>query len=183
MAKTINLNERLPVGTYVYVGRRQLRHESEPNLKQEEMIETVPEAYPHTFIDFSGAKLADVLEHAGGKQGCVVDTQKVVRDKSTLAEVQAWRAAFTGETLEKVLDSVELDEATYTSLASLGESYVVIKFATAGSKLDVPKQPKDMLREIKENATIIYEAMLANLDESEQLEKVEAIYTQLVSMK
>lgn len=189
---SINLNERLPANTYIYVGRRTLRHEDEQDVNQEEREEYYPEQYPHTFINFGGATLKAVLEHAGGKQGCVVDTQKVVRAKHTLNEVNAWRDGFTAELAVKVLNDCEnvtegdafkiVGVDPETDEPYLDEPFVVIDFKTAGSKLSVPVQPKDLLEKMKTEATAVYEAMLANLSEEEQLERVEDVYHQLEAL-
>ena len=200
MAKQmIDLNSRFPSGTYVYVGRRTFRHESEPEYKQEERLEKAPEQYPHTFVDFSGSKVLTVLEHAGGKQGVVVDTQKVVRPKDThtLAQIDRWRKAYTSnlelarEVVENCtnLPKVEAEKILVKSVDeegnevySVGEPYVVIDFRSAGAKLDIPLQPIDKLNLIKERATLVYENMLAHLPEEEQLVQAVVLYDQLITL-
>lgn len=177
--ENVNLKTRIASGTLVYVGRRQLRHATEPNEKQEWMFENCPEAYPHTFVDFSGAKLLDVFEHAGGKQGCVVDTQKVVRDKSTINEVNAWRDTFDiAQWADRIDGCVNIDETALDEIAS-GVPFVVIRFTESGAKLDVPMQPEDLLDHVKDVAPEIFAALFAGLSHDEQLVKVVEIQDQL----
>lgn len=177
------LNARVPSNTLVYVGRRKLRHDAEPNMNFEDTVAYDERIVPHTFINMGGVQVLDALEHAGGAQGCVVDTQKVVREKSTEAEVNAWRDSF--DTLEQRVfvgeHAANASEAVLDELAS-GAPFVIINYHTAGSALEVPMQPVDMLNAVRERASLVYDAMLADLDEEQQLEKVVELYPQLVNM-
>jgi len=177
----------------VYIGQRRIRHSSEPNLKQEELLQVCPEAVPHVFVDYAGARLARILQHAGGKQGCVVDVQKIVRDQSTMAEVTAWRAQFGPEYFStkennmvffggrvegKRRDADYIREAVLFDIVE-GAPAVVLPFTTSGSALDVPMQPEDMLRLVREKAPILFEGLFHGLSEEEQLEKVADIADEL----
>ncbi len=186
MAKNL-LNERFPANTFIYVGRRTFRHDSEPDVNQDERIEKYPEQYPHTFVDVSGSKVIDVAVHASGKQGVVVDVQKVIRPekKTTIGQANAWRRAFVdNEELRKtvVMNCQNISDAEKQAIITDWEPYVVIDFKTAGTSLDIPLQPSDKLTAIKEQAPEVYEAMLANLDEEAQLEQATKLYDQLMAM-
>ncbi len=163
----LDLDRKLPIGSFIYVGRRIMRNDAEPQYKKEEALELNPESYPHTFIDFSGASMKEVMIHAGGKQGCVVDTQKIVREGSTLNEVLAWRKEF--ENMEEIPVS-KLPE--YVK----GEPFVIINFQTAGTALDVPVQAADMLIEIERDAIEIWNMFFIGETLERQLEIAPGMY-------
>jgi len=172
------LTERIN-GVVTYIGKRRLRHSSEPNVKQEELSALVPEAVPHVFVDFTGARLSDVFDQAGGKQGCVVDMQKVIRDGSTLAEVSAWRSSFDPiQYANLTMEASGVTEKVLDGIAA-GEPFVMIRFVTAGQSLDVPMQPADMLNSIQENAPAVYAAIFGNMSEEDALKAVPDVFHQL----
>lgn len=187
---TLDKDQRIPQNTLVYIGRRTLRNDAEPDVNQDERVEKYPEQYPHTFVDFGGAKVVDVMGYAGGKQGCVVDTQKVVRDKHTLNEVNAWRERFDLEMFREAvwnnilnIEEVPIEEILVVEDDEeiLGDPFVVIDFKTSGSKLSVPKQPKDILEIIKQ-VPILYEK-IEDMTEEEQLAEAPKLMDQLAKLK
>lgn len=146
-----------------YIGRKMLRADDEPKFRgnddyesREQYTSNWPEARPHVFVQLDeGISLREALVTPSaslvGSSSVLVDYQKEVRDKSTPAEVNAWRDRFTLERLPSI-DSVdnltdENLETVYDRIEGTGEPYVVINADEVS--LDVPMQPADMLKKIR----------------------------------
>ena len=138
------------VGT-VYVGRATIRHESEPTISDlpggtKQLQAEYPECYPHILCEFHGLTFGDLMmEKAGlikGSSGLIVDYQKLVRDRSPLEQVEAWRSKFDSMDSE---EKTELVEETTSLVGNVyeevlddvlsGAPFVVL---TENVKLDVP---------------------------------------------
>ena len=139
----------------VYFGKRTLRHDEEPSVRDlggnDELESEYPEARPHIFVKFDeGVSLKDALASASniinGSSGIVVQYQKEVRDNSTPAEVQAWRDKFTPDRLEGIVHEVEnlSDQKLESVVDDIASGAPFVILTTSEITLDVPKQVADM---------------------------------------
>lgn len=187
MAKTMQANEMLsmkvPANTLRYVGSRLLRHKGEPT-DRDKLREETPEAYPHTFVNFGGASIGALMEHAGGKDSSVVDQQKVIR-KAPLGDVLAKRRhdntdSFVDWVLEHTIDTSDFTEEVLEDIRR-GAPIYVIDFHTSNADLDIPLTPEDKLTELASDPEI-FEPLFGGMNREEQLARVDRIYDSLRAM-
>lgn len=144
-------------GTF-YVGRSTLRHESEPKTSDYENMDDFtganPELRPHVFIDYTFDVASLLMSPSSifkGSSGIIVKYQKLIRENSSIHEVNAWRESFDTDMIpwSDVIDLsnvTDFGDMVKDGILTYDEPFVILD--GNDPSLDVPMQTEDMREEL-----------------------------------